>query len=286
MKKKSYTLLMPRYWPLWCVIGIIRLIILLPYPWMIKTGQLLGYLVFWLQKSKKKRILQNNLDHCLPSLSIKEKVILCRSFYQNLVIGCLETALAWWKNPSHWDFRVKVEGLYHVHKALTLGKGVILLYSHQMSFELIGRHLSTQIPIHAVYRPNPNLFLNELMHQRRQSFLQGLIAKHQVKRFLHILKTNEIVAIAPDQSMKEPFMNLPSKNILGLIKLTQLTGATVIPLTCHRDLHQHTYHIRLLPPFKNLDVDHVCLFLKQTIQSQPEQYLWLQRKIRTKGSML
>ena len=64
----------PKFWPTWFVLGLLRLISLLPYRAGLFTGRLIGRLISLLS-GRRKRIVDINLAHCFPEKpAMKETV--------------------------------------------------------------------------------------------------------------------------------------------------------------------------------------------------------------------
>lgn len=266
---------------------MIRLIIKLPLAFLIPIGQTIGCFLFLVQK-KQKKISETNIARYFPELNEKDRKHLLFTFYQSMGLGYLEIGLAWWANaslPKH--LRFYLSGSPYLTEALERKKGVIILFCHQIILELAGRLLSSKISLSAVYRPSKNPLLNYLMYSGRKPLFKNLILKHQVKTILKLLKTNQMVAIAPDQNLSAAFSGIPSDNMVAIIRMAQITGAAIIPIDCYREIEDKTYHLKFLPPLDPClsnspceEAKKICAFLKQTILQHPEQYLWLKRKVK------
>ena len=64
----------PKYWLFWIGLGFFRLILLLPYPLLLKIGSSLGWLFSKLSVGKKRAaIARRNLELCFP-----EKTEICK----------------------------------------------------------------------------------------------------------------------------------------------------------------------------------------------------------------
>ena len=54
---------MPKYWPTWFALAIVRVFCFLPYPVLMHMGKGIGLLAYKVIK-KRKRIAQINIDAC------------------------------------------------------------------------------------------------------------------------------------------------------------------------------------------------------------------------------
>ena len=62
----------PRYWPSWIGVGLMRLLILLPYRLQLALGRLLGRL-FQLLSPYRRAIVRANLELCFPEQQPRER---------------------------------------------------------------------------------------------------------------------------------------------------------------------------------------------------------------------
>ncbi|MGL4752283.1 MAG: lipid A biosynthesis lauroyl acyltransferase, partial [Aeromonadaceae bacterium] len=62
------TLFHPRYWLLWCGLGLLWLLVQLPYPFQMRLGRMLGRLAMHFLK-RRVHIARRNLELALPELS-------------------------------------------------------------------------------------------------------------------------------------------------------------------------------------------------------------------------
>ncbi len=68
----SRALLHPRYWLTWLGIGLLYLVVLLPYPVIWRLGRGLGRIAKRLMK-RRARIAHRNLELCFPDMSDAER---------------------------------------------------------------------------------------------------------------------------------------------------------------------------------------------------------------------
>ena len=67
---KASDYLHPRYWPMWCTFGGLRLVSLLPYRAALAVGRMLGQLLFLISCSRQK-VVDINLARCFPDKPIE-----------------------------------------------------------------------------------------------------------------------------------------------------------------------------------------------------------------------
>ena len=67
----------PRFWPLWLGLGVLWLVVQLPYRLQLQLGRLLGWLMFRLA-GPRRQIAERNLQLCFPGKSAAERERLLR----------------------------------------------------------------------------------------------------------------------------------------------------------------------------------------------------------------
>lgn len=93
LPKFSAALLHPRYWLTWLGIGILWLIVQLPYPILFKLGCALGRLALRLMKRRAK-IVSRNLELCFPQMSEQERQQMVVKNFESVGMGVMETGMA------------------------------------------------------------------------------------------------------------------------------------------------------------------------------------------------
>ena len=124
--KFKRSLLHPRYWVTWFGLGVLWLLVQLPYPAIRWLGTRLGSLSRRFLKRREK-IARRNLELCFPSLSENEREQMIAENFKAIGMALLETGMAWF-----WpDWRVRkwfdVEGLEHLQHALAKNRGVMVI---------------------------------------------------------------------------------------------------------------------------------------------------------------
>lgn len=294
MKTNLPFYLNPLYWPIWLLIGIIWCITHLPYLTQLKLGSLLGDLMYR-SSSKIKAITETNIRLCFPDLSPVEQEKLIRKNFENLGIGLLETAMAWWLPDKKLKPLLHIKGIEHAEQALAKGKGLILLSPHFTCLEMIGRLIAMHYAFTALYRPHKKKFINFLLEKFRGKQQVTYISRHRVHLLTTALQKNEPVWYAYDidggkkRSVFAPFFGIQCSSLTAISRLVKLTGAAVVPIRfCRRD-DGSGYEIVLSPelgnfPTVNLVADATQLnqCLEKAIRQKPEQYIWQYKRFKTR----
>ena len=131
----------PQYWPTWLLIGFMKFVSYLPFSLQIQLGKLLGYMTFYLAKSRR-HICEVNLKLCYPELRNEELQSLAKRTFISNGIGLIETAIVWHRDPSEFKSMLTVSGLENLKNGVADGRGVLLICAHFTTLEIGGFLLS------------------------------------------------------------------------------------------------------------------------------------------------
>ncbi len=284
----------PRYWPSWLGIGLMRLVILLPYSLQLAIGRTLGRL-FRLLNPYRRILVETNLRLCFPELAGNERRLLRNRCYESLGMTIVETAAALWAPDSFFPRLGRIEGLEHLEAAHRDGKGVLLLSGHFCSLDFAGRLLMRHHPVCFTYQELRNRLLDQRVKQARQQKCQQLIHRHDIRGFVKALKAGSVVWYAPDQdqglksSVFAPFFGIPTNTLTATTKLARLTGAAVMPFLIRRLPGARGYALTIQPALQDFpgsdetaDATRFNALLEEQIRANPEHYLWIHRRFKTR----
>ena len=286
--------LAPKYWPTWLGLGILRLTTCLPYAWIMRLGNSLGWLGFYLLP-ERRRITRTNIGLAFPELDKKTQRKLVRQNFCYATQAIFESALAWWASEQRLKSLVRIEGLEHVDEALKKGKGLIMLGGHYTTLDISGRLLVFYINGYVTYKPAHNSLFEAVMAGNRKRYYTGLIRSTDMRSILRRLKENKMVWTAPDQdfgiqnSVFAPFMGVPTATLSMTTRLAKRSGSLVLPIYSEQLPHNKGYLLRIAPPIQNYPSDDEiadATALNHAIEDQvrrtPAQYLWGHRRYKTR----
>ena len=116
----SSAFLHPRYWPLWFGLGLLWLVVQLPYPVLLMLGRGLGALMYRLVGSRRE-IAARNLELCFPEKSPAERERLLKENFASSGIAFFEMAMSWWWPKARLARLAHIEGLEHLREAQAQG---------------------------------------------------------------------------------------------------------------------------------------------------------------------
>ena len=284
-------LLVPRYWPTWLGLMLLRVLAPLPTPVLQSLGNALGRLIQYLPVGFV-RIAGRNIELCLPELSPAQRQQLLGQHFASLGIALFETGLAWWASDERIRKLTQVEGLEHLQAAQAQGKGVILLSAHFTTLEIGARALAARMPLNVMYRPTRNAVMERFLSRNRALRTRRAIRRDDVRTLVTALKANEPVWYAPDQSYRNkgaqmvPFFGIPCATNTATSRLAKMTGAVVLPYFPER-LADGSYRMVILPPMNDFPGDDAQTdalrfhhLIEAHVRRVPAQYLWIHRRFK------
>lgn len=286
--------LAPRYWGTWIALGLLRLLTLFPYRWQVRIGASLGGLLYHLG-IRRRRITETNIARCFPQLDIGAQKLLVKHTFRAAGIAIPETALAWWGKDVDLAPLVEIEGMEHLQTALEKGKGVLLLGAHFTSLEISGRLLALQQPCYAMYRRHDNPLFEAVIKQSRETHLEGLIERRDMRKMIRTLREGKVVWYAPDQDFGSrsgvfaPFFGIQTATLVMTSKLAKVSGAPVLPFFSQHTEGNRGYRLIIRPPLADFpsgddvaDATRINAIIEEQVRKAPEQYLWLHRRFKTR----
>ena len=281
-------------WPSRTLIGLLRVVSLLPYSLQLRIGSFFGTCLYYLSR-KRRRIASINLGLCFPEMAETERDKLLRRHFRALGMGMLETVWLWWAGESQLRKLAHIQGLEHLQAAQAQGRGVIALSAHFTSLEMGATMLSLFVPTYFMYRPHDDPVLDRFIYQRRMRWTEKSVRRDNVREMIRLLRQNRVVWYAQDQntSRKEAvfvkFFGQTASTNSATARLAKLTGAAVVPYCAVRREDGSGYDLILEPALENFPSDDVAAdtqrindMIERWVRRYPDQYLWVHRRFRTR----
>ncbi|TFZ33546.1 lipid A biosynthesis lauroyl acyltransferase, partial [Pseudomonas syringae] len=119
----------PRFWPLWLGLGLLWLVVQLPYRTLLRLGRCLGRIML-LVSAERRNVAARNLELCFPEIPLVERQRMLKENLQSTGIAFFEMAMAWWWPKARLARLAHIEGLEHLRDAQADGQGAILMACH------------------------------------------------------------------------------------------------------------------------------------------------------------
>ena len=157
----------PRFWLLWLGLGLLWLIVQLPYRALLAIGRVLGAGMYRVA-GDRRRIAARNLELCFPEKSAKERKHLLKENFASTGIAFFEMAMSWWWSKPRLARLAHVDGLEHLKQAQLEGKGVILMALHFTTLEIGAALLGQKHTIDGMYREHGNPLFDFVQRRGRE----------------------------------------------------------------------------------------------------------------------
>uniref|UniRef100_S0DE74 Putative lipid A biosynthesis lauroyl acyltransferase n=1 Tax=termite gut metagenome TaxID=433724 RepID=S0DE74_9ZZZZ len=289
------SLLHPRNWMTWTGLGVLWLLVQLPYPLLYIIGSSLGRAARPFLKRREK-IASRNLALCFPEMNEEAKEKLIEQNFISLGMGLIETGMAWFWSDARVKKWFDVEGYDNLTKALAQGKGVMVVGVHFMSLELGGRTMGLCRPMMATYRPHNSQLMEWVQTKGRLRSNKAMIDRRNLRGLVSALKDGEAVWFAPDQdygpkgSVFAPFFSVPqAATTNGTYVLSRLSGASLLSITMVRKANNRGYTLHISEALTDYPIEDeikAATYMNKVIEKEilraPEQYLWVHRRFKTR----
>ncbi|MEB0208017.1 lipid A biosynthesis lauroyl acyltransferase [Pseudomonas sp. CCC3.1] len=286
----------PRFWLLWLGLGVLWLVVQLPYKWQLGIGRLLGSLMYRVA-GDRRRIAARNLELCFPEKTAAERTMLLKQNFASTGIAFFEMAMSWWWSKPRLAKLAHVEGLEHLKQAQREGKGVILMAFHFTTLEIGAALLGQQHTIDGMYREHKNPLFDFIQRRGRERHnLDSLaVERDDVRGMLKLLRSGRAIWYAPDQdygakqSIFVPLFGIQAATVTATSKFAKLGKAQVVPFTQQRLADGRGYKLVIHPPLDDFpgesdeaDCLRINQWVERAIRECPEQYLWAHRRFKTR----
>ncbi|MGE7994124.1 lipid A biosynthesis lauroyl acyltransferase [Pseudomonas sp. NPDC089554] len=286
----------PRFWGLWLGLGLLWLVVQLPYRALLGLGKGLGAVMYYLA-GERRRIAARNLELCFPELSGDERQRLLKANFASTGIAFFEMAMSWWWPKARLVRLAHIEGLEHLQAAQQQGQGAILMAVHFTTLEIGAALLGQVHTIDGMYREHGNPVFDFIQRRGRERHnLDSLaVEREDVRGMLKLLRNGRAIWYAPDQdygtkqSLFVPLFGIPAATVTATTKFARLGKARVIPFTQKRLEDGSGYRLVVHPPltdFPGESEEADCLRINQWVEGVlrecPEQYLWAHRRFKSR----
>ena len=285
----------PRYWLTWFGLGVLFLLVQLPYPVLNRLGIWLGRTSMRFLK-RRVSITRRNLQLCFPDLPADQVEARIISNFESLGMGLLETGMAWFWSDARVKRWFDVSGLHNLKKAQENKQGVLVIGVHFMSLELGGRAMGLCQPMMAMYRPHNNKAMEFVQTWGRMRSNKAMLDRKDLRGMVHALKKGEAVWFAPDQdygprgSVFAPLFAVDqAATTSGTFMLARLAKPALVTVVLVRKALGKGYELVIQPELQDYPIDdemaaaaYMNHVIEKEIMRAPDQYLWLHRRFKTR----
>jgi KDO2-lipid IV(A) lauroyltransferase len=262
------------------LVFLFRALSVLPLPLLHALGAALGWLVYLVSPSYRRR-LRANLEqagyaHCRrQAIAEAGKAI-------------VELAFVWCARPERVARHASVENWDLVQARLDAGRGIVFLTPHLGCFEMTAQQIALRTALTVMYRPPKKSALKPLVEGARARHNLHLAPANLsgVRILAKTLKGGQPIGLLPDQVPQEgegvwaPFFGRKAYTMTLPAKLAQLGKADIILVYAERRAHGRGYTVRFVPFDGDLSgnpaeqAGAINRAMEQLIARCPAQYFW------------
>lgn len=208
--------------------ALFRLLSLLPLSILHAIGVALGWLVYGVVSSYRRRLKENlqragYTSHLSAAIGEAGKNI-------------LELPFIWYASPRRLLEKVRLDEWEMVQSVIDQQRGVIFLTPHLGCFEMLAQEAGTRMQLAVLYRPPRKAALKPLIEQARARNRLTLAPANLsgIRTLLKILKNKGNIGLLPDQVPQSgegawaDFFGKPAYTMTLPLKMQKMTGALIV----------------------------------------------------------
>jgi KDO2-lipid IV(A) lauroyltransferase len=174
----------------------------MPLRWVQKIAAAFGLFAYRIL-GFRRRIVRENLRNAFPNESADRLEDIAMEVYRNVATSLCE--LLWFRNltPEALDDLVELNDVGLLRSMHARGKGIVIVTAHLGNWEFISPavFLKTGIQVHALYKPQSNIFIDKQIAEWRTRFGSKIVPMGLgVREILRALQEGDAVLVAADQS--------------------------------------------------------------------------------------
>lgn len=241
------------------------------------------------------RRARKNLRNAFPEKPSEEIEAIIHDMWENLGRVVAEYPHLSGMKVFTPDSCIEVRGTEHIDAGRARGKPLIFFAGHLANWEINAVAAKAYgTPLHLIYRPANNPWVEEIYREGRGKVAAGLIPKgaEGARQAMRVLREGGQLGILVDQKMNDgipvPFFGRDAMTAPALARLAFKFDCTVLPTQVER-LSGARFRLTVHPPLpltrsKDAQRDvlalmaHANRMLESWIRQRPGQWLWLHRR--------
>ena len=282
----------PKYLPTWLLILLMKIGALVPFRMQVFLGKNMGKLFYPLFSTMRK-VAAINIQKCFPEKNKEQVSALVKKHFESIGVSFFETANAYYGRDEKIQKLLTIENEHYLTDAMKDDRGVIILCSHFMPLMLSSRALSLKHTIASIYRPQNNRLFDKIMVKGLTNGGGIMIKNSDTKAMIKAIKNALPIWYAPDQDLGTkgtvfaPLFGIQAATISATSRLAKGGNTAVIPYSFTRT--DEGYNMSFSAPLENYpsgdlvhDASQTNQILEAQIRKNPEQYLWIHRRFKTR----
>ncbi len=282
----------PKYFPTWILILLMRVGVFIPFRLQVFFGKIIGKLIYPFMTELRKTAY-TNISNCFPDKKQPQVTLLVKQHFEAIGISLFETANAYYASDKKIKRILTINNEKNFTEALKKEGGIILLCSHFMPLMLGSRALLIKHTIANIYRPQNNQLFDQVMVKGYIRNGAVMIKSTDTRSIMKAINNSLPIWYAPDQDLGKnnsifaPLFGIQTATASATSRLAKNNNTRVIPYSFVRA--KHGYEMSFEKPLKNYpsgnaikDASKTNQILEKQILKNPEQYLWVHRRFKTR----
>ena len=282
----------PKYFPTWILILLMRVGAFIPFRLQVFFGRIIGKFIYTLMTELRKTAY-TNISNCFPDKKQPQVTLLVKQHFEAIGISLFETANAYYASDKKIKRILTINNEKNFTEALKKEGGIILLCSHFMPLMLGSRALLIKHTIANIYRPQNNQLFDQVMVKGYVRNGAVMIKSTDTRSIMKAINNSLPIWYAPDQDLGKnnsifaPLFGIQTATASATSRLAKNNNTRVIPYSFVRA--KHGYEMSFEKPLKNYpsgnaikDASKTNQILEKQILKNPEQYLWIHRRFKTR----
>jgi KDO2-lipid IV(A) lauroyltransferase len=262
------------------LVPLFRLLSTLPLPALHALGSALGWIVYLLAPSYRRR-LRSNVEAAGFHGSLRAAIAESGK-------SIVELPFVWCAKPERVARHATDENWDYVQSVIDSGRGIVFLTPHLGCFEMCAQQIALRTALTVMYRPPKKAALKPLIEGARARHNLHLAPANLsgVRILAKTLKKGQPIGLLPDQVPQEgegvwaEFFGRSAYTMTLPAKLAQLGDAAIILVYAERLPRGRGYVVRFVPFEGELSgsaaeqARAINLAMEQLIARCPAQYFW------------
>ena len=278
------------------VLGLLWLFRWLPLAAQAACGRAFGR-VGWRLLAGRRKVALRNLELCFPERAADERERLARAHFGWLGRSLLERGLLWYASPARLRRLIHVVG--DVQLAERSDRPVMWLAPHFMALDVAGASvlLFQKRKGISIYQRQSDPVMDKALRRGRLRFGNAEIFSRDEagKALFRAIRRGDGFFNLPDMDFGTrdaafvPFFGVPAVTLLAPSRLAKSLNMIVQPVVAEILPGGQGYRVRFEEPWADFPTDdpvadaaRMNRWIESEIRRNPEQYLWVHRRFKTR----
>jgi len=267
----------------------------LPRHWALRLGHTLGGLSRWFLAERRK-LAQDNVRQAFPAWSPAQASALVKRNFEQLGMSAVESLRLDLIDPQQPEGLFDIRGEEHLHEALALQRGVILLTGH-LGFWEAGNFVfpALGVPLDTIAKPLKNRLTDAYFYRIRTYFGADILnSRKGARRILKSLQSGRAIGLLLDQHISPPgaiqvdFFGRKAYTTTAITNLAMKYQIPILPTFCLRQPDNR--YEAWIEPLVLLEgegdaavaenTQYLTNIIEQAIRRDPGQWFWMHKRWR------